>query len=89
MLLGTVRKDISSERDAPSLVVRSSIGAVAGVFCTLGVSGGCAMEVIRNEVNVMAFGVLQMNGLVNKREKFLQLTITGTGGSGYPSNLPH
>ena len=58
MLLGTVRKDISSERDAPSLVVRSSIGAVAGVFCTLGVSGGCAMEVIKNEVNVMSFGLV-------------------------------
>jgi hypothetical protein len=59
-----VGKDISSERDAPSLDVRSSTGAVARLVSLLGVSGGCAMEVIRKEVNVMGFGVLQRKGLV-------------------------
>ena len=86
-----MRKDISSGRDAPSLVVRSSTEAVARVRCPLGVSGVRAMEVIRNEVNVMGFGVLQRNGLVNMRgkmpNKFLQVIIPGTGGSGYPSKL--
>ena len=87
-----MEKDISSERDAPSLDVRSSIEAVERVVSLLGVSGGCAVEVIRKEVNVTGFGVLQRKSLVLVRVKVsnkpLKLTITGTGGSGYPFNLP-
>ena len=57
-----MRKDISTEKDAPSLVVRSSTEAVGRVLCPLGVSGVCAMEVIKNEVNVMSFGLVFFKG---------------------------
>ena len=84
-----MRKDISSERDAPPLDVRSSIGAVERVVSPLGVSGVRVVEVIRNEVNVMGFGVLQKSDLVNMTGKLLNKLLKRTiPGGGYQSSLP-
>ena len=89
MLLGTVRKDISSERDAPPLDVRSSIGAVERVVSQLGVSGVRVVEVITNEGNVMGFGVLQKSDLVNMTGKLLNKLLKRTiQEGGHQSNLP-